>query len=689
MRERTLTNSNTETEDSASDSQPRQKNEWTLMFHIAGDAGLSASMISQLKELTDAGYQKDTTVLAYFDPNCNGRNARIFDVNHLRKTYSDDKTDIGDGIDPYVRNIAEDCYIQGLPQIPAALTLRYFLEYSRVYYPAKNYMVFLMGHGVIVGNDAFLPDADDDSAITLSDLGRILARFGEKVRAEESEFHLVGFHSCSMNSVELVHQLAGTARYMLGTQGMAFPGSWPYRQLLKKIFCAIERDKNLTTPPSNEYPNELVKEILRGLQDLSFYNSEDFWLAGYSSDISMCCLDKDKIQKLDEPLRELTSALKKALKDDSAKKGILLAHWESQSYWGENYTDLYDFCERLQKLNGRDSENQAAVWDACKGVREVLESDPKMIEGDPAGNFDRLVVFSDFYGPSYQYSNGLSIFFPWARPDEKTIRAYENYAFTKQSESNSWLSFLEAYFLDTRRDARSWKGGFKPETTGTSEGSSEPPKTASLGDSAEGSQGPPKTGSLGDSTGGSLGPPKTGSLGDSAGGSLGPPKTGALGDSTGGSLGPPKTGALGLLHDLGLVSEVDWLDILSDEALLWLPYLSGNEEARRLFWTAFGPSKPGGGLGPPKPGGGLGPPKPGGGLGPPKPGGGLGPPKPGGGLGPPKPGGLGLFGLTVIKNFHAPEEVFITSRPGGNPGNRRRRNSARGSTPQRNRPPTR
>ena len=94
-----------------------------------------------------------------------------------------------------MRDIADDCHIASLPQIPAEITLRYFLEYARAYYPAKNYILFLMGHGVIVGNDAFLPDPDDNSAITLPDLGWILRTFADKVRDAGDEFHLVGFHS--------------------------------------------------------------------------------------------------------------------------------------------------------------------------------------------------------------------------------------------------------------------------------------------------------------------------------------------------------------------------------------------------------------------------------------------------------------------------------------------------------------
>ena len=337
-----------------------------------GDAVLSASMISQLKELTDAGFQKDTNVLLYFDPNCNGKGARIYDVNHDRKQNSTKRTIIGDGRNPFVRNIAKDCNIQSLQQIPAGLSLRYFLTYSRSYYPANNYMLFLMGHGVIVGNDQFLPDDDDGSSITLAELGGILKEFGGKVRATKGDdFHLVAFHSCGMSSVELAFELQDSARYMMGTQGSAFPGSWPYRQLLKKIFNAMGEFRGKQAVNKSPSPNPLVKEILRGLQDLSFYNAHDFSDAGFSADLSMCSLAKDNVDELKEALQVLVRELKKGL-TDGARDSILLAHWESQSYFGESYTDLYDFCECLQKHLPQ-ARPQDGIWQACEKVKVVLQ----------------------------------------------------------------------------------------------------------------------------------------------------------------------------------------------------------------------------------------------------------------------------------------------------------------------------
>jgi hypothetical protein len=94
-------------------------------------------------------------------------------------------------------------------------------------------------------------------------------------------------------------------------------------------------------------------------------------------------------------------------------------------------------------------------------VKAVLESErsEKDFQGDPEGFFDQLVVFSDYYGPAYQHSNGLSIYFPWRAPVAKTISNYDKYEFTTALGLNSWMSFLDDYFFSTRRPI---KGEDKP-----------------------------------------------------------------------------------------------------------------------------------------------------------------------------------------------------------------------------------
>lgn len=446
--------------------------EWTVLYFFAADGNNAPTMISQLKSITNAGFQADTTVLVHFDPNTNDRPPRVFNVNSERKKSPGSSTAIGDGQDFFVRTIRTAS--KELPMNKgksAANTLARFLEYARTTAPARNYILFLVGHGMIVANDSFLPDTDEDStsAITLKELGGVLRKFGNRVKKDKSNFQLVGFHSCSMSSIEVAYELKDSARYMIGTQGLAFPDSWPYRQILKMIFKAIEKHGKRKTKLRPDY-DKVTQQILRQIQTLNFYNADDFFLAGYSADISMCSLDSHKIASLNEAMRALSQSLLAALKDNAAKEVILLSHWKSQSYFQENYTDLYDFCKCLAGRCDPASPKQLALRLAAVAVMNVLKT-------KPTRQFDRLIPFSDFFGPEYQYSHGLSIYFPWAAPSPRVLKRYQKYAFEqtlnlrrtngrKRRVSGSWLRFLNAYFGLTQRGARDSKQEQEPSFIG-------------------------------------------------------------------------------------------------------------------------------------------------------------------------------------------------------------------------------
>src|SRR5215216_5185327 len=152
------------------DAEP--KNEWTIMIFFAGDPHLSPSMTAQLKALKDAGFQENTTVLVHYDPNEKGVATTTFEINRERKAQiqrqGDKGTRIGDGKDPFVRNLLEDSVSGGAPKSATAVeALRTFLRNGLRDHRAKHYLIFLIGHGVVVANDFFLPDSQPDSAITL------------------------------------------------------------------------------------------------------------------------------------------------------------------------------------------------------------------------------------------------------------------------------------------------------------------------------------------------------------------------------------------------------------------------------------------------------------------------------------------------------------------------------------------
>jgi hypothetical protein len=493
--------------------------EWTLMFFFGTDNNLAPSVISQFKGMKDAGFRQDVNVLVRYDPNERGVPTRVFDVNRQRKKNRKgnrrrEQNQVGDGADSFIRNL--DCDVIRLPKsMPktqgptprAPDALEGFLEWCATHRPARHYMLFLIGHGMIVGNDAFLPDDNPGTSISLKRLGMILGKFKDDTSGHAGELELVGMHSCSMSAIEVAYELKGTAKYMIASEGISFIGTWPYRQLLKKTFNSVK-------PGMNE---DDIQLLLEKFYFHCLYNSTDFMFAGYASDLALCNLDATKVEETGEPIRVLVRALRQALKTECGQRHILQAHWRAQSYWQENYTDLYDFCRCLSEqcdeakytlcLHAKPDESCVEpgalknIHGACielmkkldppevRGPRETLygDADPDEGAGGTAAPredeesseverrravFSKLVVFSEYFGPTYQYSHGLSIFFPWSRPvdpasedveitEEDTLAGgpgvldkYLKYAFTEALGDDSWLSFLEDYFVQTKRSGR-------------------------------------------------------------------------------------------------------------------------------------------------------------------------------------------------------------------------------------------
>lgn len=458
-------------------SEPDQINEWTIMFYFGSDNPLAPLLVSQLKAIKDAGFQKNTDVLVYYDSNEAGTPTRIYNVNVGRKSKA--KASIIGDQDNYIRNLSKDTInfatatfdkgkefskklkdsLNGDSDNTTALdSLVNFINFGRESHKAKHYILFLVGHGMVVGNDAFLPDEAPRSAIKLTQLGKALRDFSDAI-VNEGTLELLGLHSCSMSAVEVAYELKGSAKYMMASEGSSFVGSWPYRQLLKGTFSRIE--KAVTEAKGGE-PEYNVEEMVRSLYFLSLYTSTDFLLSGYSSDLALCSLDEAKLIDLREQIGALGNSLKRALTDaatkEAATEAIQLAHGKSQSYWNETYSDLYDLCDCLQKAS------------ASRGLSDIATASGNVIarlERDRTTPFSKLVIFSDHYGGKYQYSHGLSIFFPWTEPVEdpntQIMENYAGYRFTYDPDvddskgslpEESWLSFLSTYFKETMRPSR-------------------------------------------------------------------------------------------------------------------------------------------------------------------------------------------------------------------------------------------
>lgn len=508
--------------------KPEEK-EWTLMFHFASDNPLAPAIVSQLKAIKQAGFHHDVNVIAQFDPQPEGTPTHIFDVNHVMKL-SNPRPKIGfigfNERDPFVTNLIEDKLwreqvdrdgapirqrLRGFlatraidfnpPEPPPDRTrdvptgaagnvvnpasnrangrtrelnpresLQAFLTFCREAYPARHYALFILGHGVVVGNDVFLFDENPGGqSLSLRELGSLLSDFKRNLN-EGAEFELVSFHSCSVSSLEVAYELQGyelkgTANYMLASQGSAFVGSWPYRQILISMFNNVDDLKKLEREGKSKEAKENIKELLGDIFSYCYYNSTDFLLAGYSFDLCLCNLNK--VTGITAPLAQLSKALSSGLTDEDElfKDLIVLAHWESQSQWQESYTDLHDFCFCLSRQCRRFLDRLGADAESLLGQRytklqEIISTcDDVMAQLEkeiPKGE-EKIIVKSEFAGPGHQYSHGLSVYFPWSRPvsDMPILEEYGQYKLNETMKSifdgTSWLTFLEDYFAQSMR----------------------------------------------------------------------------------------------------------------------------------------------------------------------------------------------------------------------------------------------
>lgn len=457
----------------------REPKDWTLMFYFATDNPLAPGVISQLKALKNAGYHPGINIIAHFDPQSAGTPTHIFDVNNIEKLEDPfPNVGFGNANDPYVRDLLldrlwrdeesrkgvpireaiRDVFAQPGYNPPKPPPLKYadpseprfkeasnpkeslaaLLKFCRKYYPAKHYMLFIMGHGLVVGNDVFLYDEHAEKhSLTLVELGEVLAKFKHKIHGK-GEFELVSFHSCSLSAAEVACELQGTANYMLASQGPTFVDSWPYKEILIRVMNDTKGDSQID-----------IKKMLVKIFYYCLYNNTDFLLAGYSFDLCLC--DLRKASDITKPLQDLTSVLIYGLRDPMVRDSIVLAHWRAQSYWQENYTDLYDFCFCLSRSfnppqpNGDINDIRNRIYQACVGVMKVLLKEDNT-------EHNRFIVRAESAGPKYQYSHGMSVYFPWSEPvsDIPIMQQYRLYKF----EETSWRTFLYRYWEATMRLTR-------------------------------------------------------------------------------------------------------------------------------------------------------------------------------------------------------------------------------------------
>jgi hypothetical protein len=258
---------------------------------------------------------------------------------------------------------------------------------------------------------------------------------------------ILGFDSCVMGMLEVGYQFSPFTDTLIASEGTVPEAGWTYG----KILGSLAQNADLDTKKVAE---KFVTEFI--------HSQDAYKVGGVSVDMSAWDLSPKTdangniwypgIDDLVEATGDLSATLQECFKNEDLiyrhmERLILQVHYKCQSYMFDQNIDLGDFCELLKK--------ECKLL--AKDFQEVLSEDDlkfllnlQKICANVLAKLKKFVIISGYSGGTYQYSNGVSLFFPWSYETYEAVR--ENYeelyfyrAMSPEFKNISWSSFLDLY----------------------------------------------------------------------------------------------------------------------------------------------------------------------------------------------------------------------------------------------------
>lgn len=381
----------------------RKHGDWTVLVFLAGDNNLNEECLYALTEMKQVNFDGKIKVLAQFDPRGVSIPTKRYYINnprfHTRRSNA-----------PSYNDLQEDevMVLEGEANMGCPETLLRFILWGIRTYPADHYMIVLCGHGNGTDDDYLMKDENPPDALSVPELRWVFDSIKDEF--PDLTIDILGFDACMMSMAEVLYELRGSIDYIVGSEGYGRNAGWPYRDILSEL-------NHETDMPPEKLARIIVEKYIK------FY--KNYVYAGVSVDQS--ALKVKEFENIKNAVRRLVQVIKPRLSNDNFKKALILAHWETQSYGGEVFVDISDFCKRLRYFY-----DESLVQIACRNVESAVR---------------RCCLKSCTSGAAFQYSYGISMYFPW----NYVAPHYRNIDFSKDSE---WLSFLQQYVIKTRRRPR-------------------------------------------------------------------------------------------------------------------------------------------------------------------------------------------------------------------------------------------
>jgi hypothetical protein len=471
-----MINDNQAKAENATSQRPR----WTVMIYMAGDNNLTEECIYSLTEMKRVEQGRDLQIFVQYDPKDDFLPVKRYRIRKDTSLAADeiDKVQPNTGEfefespkkQPYRRftNDQKERPGEGFSGDPAALYnfIAYCLNPPSMTAPPQRsdrYFLIICGHGGGILRDYLLRDDSPQGYLTLKELGTVFRNVHRDFVDNNGRpfvFDVFGMDTCLMSMAEIAYELRGTVQVAVGCPSYAPASGWPYREVLEKIkgSCRSASAEPIDPVAAEQCLRDLAKRIVDDY--VCFYSEYSF--GGLS--VTQSALDVRLVSQLIDGkpamngkppmtgLKELAGEFKQKLcqelssylrnrKDDLDSPppsdsrfttAMILAHWEAQSYNGELYVDLVDFLRILAR-------RYSPLAEKCNRLADFIE--------------EAFVIASRFSGRKFQWTYGLSIYFPWDHVLPYYADAIE---FPNHSK---WVDFLEVYTRATRRPPRRFRQG--------------------------------------------------------------------------------------------------------------------------------------------------------------------------------------------------------------------------------------
>ncbi len=448
--------------------------DWTIMVYLAGDNNLSVEMsyaLEQIKSVTNNNNANKINLYVYFDGFSNDvptlycdfsadRPVSFYEsskITHkLIKPTKSQENEVNENSASMnnVLNFVDWCVKKDINTTDDGkiVDLR----------ENKNYAMIFSGHSFGFMDWGLFKDEGANYYMTLSKLTWMFERITsskkdlvekatkeqkedreknrrdwaqEKINERTSEIlgkpmALLGFDSCVMSTLEIASQFKGLAETMVASEGSVPNAGWNYAQIL------LDR----VNDDSGSDPINIAASFV----DKFIKQQNSFALADISVD--MAAWNLKMLPAIETAFAGLAVNLSNCFKVDNPivynqmKRLLTQVHWQCQTYLLEQHVDLGDFCQLIiSEINLLKNE---IANEHIKPFIDVEESCKEVIR-----SIRDCIILTGFSGRDFQYSNGVSIFFPWSLESYQSAEVdYKKLLINdKNKAGEKWVKFLETY----------------------------------------------------------------------------------------------------------------------------------------------------------------------------------------------------------------------------------------------------